>query len=99
MGKVLVVEEWKGGSRRWYVADTHTWTNWRACADIFDVDTIEDYIDILENKYHAVIHKILKDADEEPLNVIFSWPQDNYRDAHQFKLDVNRIARKKSYLV
>ena len=66
MGTTLLkVDEWKTPSGHYYVADVHTWSNWRACAEVLGVkDSISDFIKLLENK-----------------------------------LDVNRIARKKNYLV
>ena len=97
--QVLRVDEWKSGSGNWYVADVHTWTGWRECADILDAETLENYINILENKYHAIVHGTIGIKDEEPANVMFSWPSSDYKNAHQFKLDVNRIARKKGYMV
>ena len=99
MATVLKVDEWKSPSGCWYVADVHTWTGWRECADILGVDTLEDYINLLETKYHAIIHGTIGVANEEPANVMFNWPKEDYKNAHQFKLDVNRIARKKNYLV
>lgn len=96
---VLKVEEWKGASGLWYVADTHTWTGWRACAEILDVDTYEDYIEVLQTKYHANVRGGLGWDGREYKNVMFSWPNSGYKNAHQFKLDINRIARKKNYLV
>lgn len=91
---ILKLDEWKGASGRWYVADVHTWTGWRECADVLDADTFEDYIDILINKYKAVVNGIIGTK-----NILFSWPKEDYKNAHQFKLDVNRIARKKKYMV
>ena len=99
MSVVLKVDEWKGASGFWYVADVHTWTGWRECADILDAETLEDYINILENKYKATIHGTIGMRGEEPANVLFNWPNDDYKNAHQFKLDINRIARKKNYLI
>ena len=99
MSVVLKVDEWKSASGNWYVADVHTWTGWRECADVLDAETLEDYIDILKTKYKATIYGTIGVRDEEPANVMFSWPQSEYKNAHQFKLDVNRIARKKNYLV
>ena len=96
---VLKVDEWKDASGKWYVADVHTWTGWRECADILGAETLEDYIAILENKYHAIIHGTIGIRGEEPANVMFNWVNSDYKNAHQFKLDVNRIARKKNYLV
>ena len=99
MGTLLKVDEWKSPSGHWYVADVHTWTGWRECADILGAETLEDYINILIDKYNANVHGTIGVADEEPTNVMFSWAPDAYKYAHQFKLDVNRIARKKNYLV
>ena len=96
MGTLLKVDEWKSGSQRWYVADVHTWTNWRACAEVLDVkDDIGAFIDILENRYNAIVDDYYAPKDF----LMFYWPTDDYKNAHQFKLDVNRIARKKNYLV
>lgn len=99
MAQVLKVDEWQSPSGRWYVADVHTWTGWRECADILGAETLVDYIDILYNKYNATISGTIGVKNEEPANVLFSWPAEEYRYAHQFKLDVNRIARKKNYVV
>jgi len=99
MAQVLKVDEWQSPSGRWYVADVHTWTGWRECANILGAETLVDYIDILYNKYNATISGTIGVKNEEPANVLFSWPAEEYRYAHQFKLDVNRIARKKNYMV
>ena len=99
MGVILKVDEWKSASGNWYVADVHTWTGWRECADVLGAESLEDYINLLETKYHATIHGTIGVRDNEPANVMFNWPKTDYKNAHQFKLDVNRIARKKNYLV
>ena len=99
MSQILKVDEWKGASGYWYVADVHTWTGWRECADVLGAETLEDYISILKNKYKATVHGMIGIKNEEPANVMFNWPSTDYKDAHQFKLDINRIARKKWYMV
>ena len=99
MGTILKVDEWQGGSKNWYVADVHTWTGWRECADVLGAESLEEYIDILEKKYKATVHGIIGVKDNESANVMFSWAPNEYKNAHQFKLDVNRIARKKKYEV
>ena len=99
MSQILKVDEWKGASGYWYVADVHTWTGWRECADVLGAETLEDYISILKNKYKATVHGMIGIKNEEPANVMFNWPSTDYKDAHQFKLDINRIARKKGYMV
>ena len=93
---VLKVEEWKSGSGRWYVADTHNFTGWRACADVLDVEQdIDIFIEYLRTKRGAVIDCYVESSDL----LIFYWTLEHYKEAHQFKLDVNRIARKKNYLI
>ena len=99
MAQILKIDEWQGNSKNWYVADVHTWTGWRECADVLGAESLEDYIYILENKYKATIHGTLGMVNDEPVNIIFSWPPTAYKNAHQFKLDVNRNARKKGYMV
>ena len=99
MSQVLKVDEWQGASKFWYVADVHTWTGWRACANVLGVDTLEDYMELLKTKYNAIVHGAIGVKDGEPTDVLFNWPPSDYKNAHQFKLDVNRIARKKGYMV
>lgn len=94
MAQVLKVDEWQGATA-WYVADVHTWTNWRALADIFDTD-LEGFKQLLVDKYKATIGRFIEYEDKDSL-LIFSFQ--SYKNAHQFKLDVNRIARKKKYEV
>ena len=93
MSQILKVDEWKSASKHWLVADVHTWTGWRAMANVLDVETQEDFISLIRNKYNAIIEIV------RPEFILFWWPESNYKDAHQFKLDVNRIARKKGYMV
>lgn len=98
---ILKVDEWKGASDRWYVADVHTWTGWKECADVLGAESLVEYIDILINKYNATVIGTIGVGEDtiSPANVLFSWPAEEYKNAHQFKLDVNRIARKKKYEV
>jgi hypothetical protein len=37
---LLKVDEWKGSSKHWFVGDIHTWTGWRAMAEVLDVGHI-----------------------------------------------------------
>lgn len=98
MAQLLKVDEWQSPTGHWYVADVHTWTSWHEIADILGVDNLNDYIDILKDQYHAEIIDICEYVDKPEL-VIYKWSKSDYRFAHQFKLDVNRIARKKNYLI
>ncbi len=95
---ILKVDEWQDPTHKWHVADVHTWATWRHIADVLDLKTIEDYVHCLTNKYNATNVKVIK-YDEENSLVLANWAHDAYKHAHQFKLDVNRIARKKQYEV
>lgn len=94
--QLLKFDEWQSGSGNWYVADVHTWTGWRAAAKVFNVEEeVNHFIDFLIKKYNPII----RSYDEEKDFLYFYWPSTDYKNAHQFKLDVNRIARKKNFLV
>ena len=95
MAQLLKVDEWQSASKRWRVADVHTWTNWSAMADVLDVD-FEGFKELLVTKYGATIDGFIEYEGRDSL-LIFSFTE--YKGAHQLKLDVNRIARKKNYLV
>lgn len=92
---VLKVDEWKTASGHWYVADVHNFTGWREMANVFGISDLENFINYLQKKYKAEIDLYVKHNDF----LMFHWTNDNYKYAHQFKLDVNRIARKKNYLI
>lgn len=93
---VLKVDEWQSPSSRWYVADVHTWTGWRECAEVLCGEAnLDDFIAFIQTKYHAIVDFYREEKDF----LYFYWLKDEYKNAHQFKLDINRIARKKNYLV
>ena len=94
MAKELV-SEWQSASGRWYVADVHTWTGWRECAKILDIEeNVEVFSDYLRTQRGAMIDNYVVDKDL----LIFYWTRDSYAKAHKFKLDVNRIGRKKGLI-
>ena len=95
MATVLKVDEWKSGSGHWYVSDVHTWRGWRDYANILGAETLDDFILLLKTKYKVKECEYYPDKDF----LLFKWTEKHYKEAHQFKLDVNRIARKKNYLV
>ena len=96
MATILKVDEWQSPTGNWYVADIHTWTGWKECADILGARDLDEYMEILRDRYQATIHGTLGPLKH---NIMFNWPKEKYRFAHQFKLDINRIARKKGYTV
>lgn len=94
--QLLKVDEWQSPSGKWYVADVKTWTNWEIMAEVLEKEDLEGFKQLLNDKYKATIHKFIEYRNKSSL-LIFSF--DNYKDAHQLKLDINRIARKKNFLV
>ena len=92
MSQILKVDEWQGGCD-WYVADVKTWTGWHAMARTFGISSVEQFIELLRGKYNAEIMGYISEKDL----LLFSFPK--YKDAHQLKLDVNRIARKQNIQV
>lgn len=93
MSQILKVDEWDGAGGRWYVSDVKTWTGWRAMARTFGISDVEQFIELLEGKYNAKI------IDYNPNNDLLIFSFNKYKDAHQLKLDVNRIARKQNIQV
>jgi len=98
MAQILRVDEWKSASKRWFVADVHTWTGWDELADVFSARDLDVLIDILTDRYFAVIDAIIH-YEDKPTLIIFYWPEDDYAHAHKFKLDVNRLARQKGIII
>ena len=99
MSQVLRVDEWQGASKRWYVADVHTWTGWDELADVFSARDLDGLIDILTDRYFAIVDRVVHYDDGRPTLILFYWPADDYAHAHKFKLDVNRLARQKGLMV
>ena len=99
MGQILRVDEWKSASGNWYVADIHTWTGWDELADVFSARDIDVLIDILTDRYYAIVDRVVHYDDGRPTLIIFHWPSNDYTHAHKFKLDVNRLARQKGLMV
>ena len=94
--QILKINEWQSASGKWYAADTQMFSGWWEPARLFELH-LEDYIQMLINQYHANIINFVQYEDKRNSLLIFNF--DNYKDAHQFVLDVNRIARNKKYFV
>lgn len=91
---VYKASEWQTASGRWHVADTqdlaHNSAVWWIPPQIFGL-TYEDYIQMLVQKYHAAHFSYNNNV------LLFAW--DSYKDAHQYLLDINRIARQKNFKI
>ena len=87
MEQVLKVKEWQGASGNWYVGDVDTWTQWHEIAKMFELDK-QGYVDIVE----------IPDGPDGDFFLTY-WLKEDYKYAHKFFLDVNRIARNKGWKV
>ena len=92
---VLKVDEWQSPTGKWYVGDVHTWSGWHGAADVLSAQSLEAFKNLLELEYKAIVVSY----NEEKDYLMFYWMKSDYARAHKFKLDVNRIARKKGYEV
>lgn len=91
---LLKVSEWQGGSGKWYVADTSTFSSWRHIPTMLGL-SYEQYFSLLRDTYS--ISKLAYCEDTDCL--VFSWNSEDYAKAHKYLLYVNRIARNKQYSV
>ena len=96
MKKVLKLSEWQSPSKIWRVADTTTWTRWWVIPRMLEMG-LTDYIQMLLDKYNATIDSFTLYEDKR--NSLLSFHFKSYKDAHQFLLDMNRIARNKKFYV
>lgn len=99
MSHVLKMSEWKQGNE-WYVADTSDLANdssaWWYPARMLNI-SLEEYIILLIEKYHVTTIKWFPNSNNGKSLLIFAW--ENYNDAHQYLLDMNRIARNKNWTI
>ena len=92
MSQILKVDEWEDHSG-WRVADVKTWTGWQGMAKVFGTQDLKTFVEILTGKYNARIHSYSHLTD------LLNFSFEKYKDAHQLKLDINRIARKQNIQV
>lgn len=99
MAHLLKVSEWTIGNK-WYVADVSDLANdssaWWHPARMLGL-SLEDYIMLLINEYHATIVKWCPESNNNKSLLIFNW--DKYSDAHRYLLDINRNARNKNWTI
>lgn len=102
MAHLLKVTEWQGAGGRWRVADisdlAHDSAAWWIPARMLGI-SLEDYVTLLMEKYHADIEGWYAESNNGKSLLLFSWSADNYKYAHQYLLDMNRIARNKNWTI
>ena len=100
MAHLFKCSEWESASGKWYVADTSDLANdsaaWWIPARMLNLSLV-DYINMLIKKYHAIIDGWYPESNKGKSLLIFSF--DNYKDAHQYLLDMNRISRQKNWTI
>ena len=100
MAHIFKATEWKSACGRWHVADTsdlaHDSAAWWIPARMLNL-ALEDYVTLLIEKYHAQIDGWYPESNNGKSLLTFSW--DNYSYAHQYLLDMNRIARNKNWTI
>lgn len=96
--KVYKLSEWQDAIGIWRVAhtDTSKYNRWWMIPRALGI-TLEDYINMLQNQYHASYFRFYTYEDER--NSLLTFGFDNYKDAHQFLLDMNRQFRKLKWMI
>ena len=96
MAHLYKVEDWQGGSGKWYCNDIHDLTGssakWWAAARLLNI-SLTDYILLLKNDFNATIGKYNRETDY----LHIQW--DNYTDCHRYVLFINKKAREKHFMV
>ncbi len=102
MAHLLKVTEWNNGNGKWYAADTsdlaHDSAGWWHPARMLGL-SLEDYVMLLIDKYHANIDAWFPESNNGKSLLLFSWSAENYNFAHQYVLDINRVARNKNWTI
>ncbi|HAH17785.1 MAG TPA: hypothetical protein DCL29_02020 [Eubacterium sp.] len=102
MAHLLKVTEWQSSSGKWYVADTSDLAKdssaWWHPARMLGI-SLTDYISLLINEYHADIDAWFPESNNGKSLLLFSWKSENYKYAHKYTLDINRIARNKNWSI
>lgn len=101
MSHILILKEWETSPGHWHVADTSDLVNnsafWAHPMRMLGLSPVE-YVKLLRDKYHA-IDISFKTAAETGTNSMLHFSFKNQKDAHQFVLDTNRMARNKEWRI
>lgn len=100
--RVFKASEWKDANGRWHVADTSDLAKdsaaWWIPARFLNI-SLEDYILMLINDYHAHIDAWRPHSNNNKSLLLFSWNPEDYQYAHKYYLWINRIARNKNWTI
>ena len=100
MPRIYKCSEWESPTGKWYVADVSDLANYSAAwwlpARFLNISPAE-YINLLVTKYNAVINLFDADAANGKSMLVFYWNE--YKDAHKYLLDMNRLARNNKWTI
>ena len=93
VGKVYKLNEWQDATGKWHVAHTDCmkYNHWWMIPHALGI-SYEEYIQMLKEKYHANHFSFVTYEDKRNSLLMFSF--DNYIDAHNYLLAMNRVFRK-----
>ena len=96
--KVYKLNEWQSASGLWRVAhvDNMSLNRWWMLPHALGM-SYEDYIQMLKEKYNASHFGFYTYEDKRNSMLIFAF--EKYADAHRYLLDMNRILRKKGWVI
>ena len=96
MAHIYKASEWLSGSGRWFVADVEelakSSSSWTIPHKIFQL-SLMDYLEMLQKIYKV------DDLRFSGNMLHFSWNENNYKNAHQYMLDINKLARKQKFII
>lgn len=100
MAHLFKTTEWRSPSGKYHVADISDLANdsaaWWIPARMLGL-SLENYVTMLIDKYHATIDGWYPESNNGKSLLNFSF--EKYSDAHQYYLDMNRIARNKNWTI
>ena len=96
--KVYKLSEWQDAIGIWRVAHTDTtkYARWWIIPKALNM-SYEDYVKMLKEKYHASHFHFEVFSDSR--NSLLTFGFKNYKDAHQYLLDMNKHFRKMNWCI
>lgn len=96
MAHLYKVEEWCGGSKKWYCNDVSDLSGvsgkWWVPARMLNI-SLTDFILLLKEQFNATIVTYNEHTDV----LIFNW--DKYIDCHRYVLWINKESRKRNFIL
>ena len=96
--RIYKLTEWQSASGRWHVAhvDQMRYNHWWMLPHALG-KSYEEYIQMLKEQYHASHFHFYTYPDKRNSLLTFSFEE--YKYAHQYLLDMNKVFRKKNWTI